>query len=408
MANSKKQTSNSTVIMLIIGMLLSGSLNTITTKVQFTMSSTSIDGEPERFNKTWSGAFNMMFAMALVMAVERCFHLCCTPSLPSSDKSEPLLDSDRTSTSYWKKVCLVSIPAAFDLVATALCCVGMLYIPASVWQMLRGASLVFAAVLSVIFLKRQMFAYHWLGLMLCVLGICIVGSASILGGSGDQENSHDDDTLATLLGMSFVLAGQVVQAAQVIAEEYFMKSLDLPAMHVVGYEGIWGTIQMCVIVYPVLYMLPGSDHGHQEDVFDTVAMIYNNPNLALMILVYLFSCGMFNATGIAITGALSAVHRTMLDASRTMMIWGFDLFVHYCIDSKSPFGEAWTSYSYIQLVGFAVLVLGQGIYGEVIKVPGLTYPTPLEINPASWSTPGSALLSSPLPPPRERAPSASI
>jgi len=149
--------------------------------------------------------------------------------------------------------------------------------------------------------------------------------------------------------MALVTGGQVVQAAQVIAEEFFMKSLDLPAMHVVGYEGMWGVIQMLVIVYPILYLLPGEDHGHQEDVFDTVAMISNNTSLALVILVYLFSCGTYNATGIAITGALSAVHRTMLDASRTMLIWAFDLFVHYHIDASSKFGETWTPYSFLQL-----------------------------------------------------------
>lgn len=402
-----KPTSTSAVVMLIIGMLLSGCLNTITTKIQFTMYSTGIDGERELFKKTWSGAFNMMFAMALVMAVERCFHVCCKPSLPTSDYSSKLLDPGDVGTPYWRKVCLVSIPAAFDLIATALCCVGMLYIPASVWQMLRGASLVFAAILSILFLKRQMLAYHWLGLVLCVLGITIVGSASILG-EGGSHKSVEGETWTTLFGMGCVLAGQVVQAAQVIAEEFFMKSLDLPAMHVVGYEGIWGVIQMCLIVYPILYVLPGDDHGHQEDVFDTLAMISNNQNLALIILAYLFSCSTFNATGIAITGALSAVHRTMLDASRTMLIWAFDLFIHYCIDPNSAFGEVWTEYSYLQLFGFAVLVLGQGIYGEVIKVPCLKYPPPMPVDRSKWASPGNALLASPLPPTRERADSASL
>jgi hypothetical protein len=36
----------------------------------------------------------------------------------------------------------------------------------------------------------------------------------------------------------------------------------------------------------------------------------------LVVIIYLFSCGTFNITGIAVTGALSAVHRMMLDASR--------------------------------------------------------------------------------------------
>ena len=36
---------------------------------------------------------------------------------------------------------MVAVPAASDLLATALAAIGIMYIPASVWQMLRGAYL---------------------------------------------------------------------------------------------------------------------------------------------------------------------------------------------------------------------------------------------------------------------------
>merc|ERR1719230_2079881 len=99
---------------------------------------------------------------------------------------------------------------------------------------------------------------------------------------------------------------------------------------------------MILFVYPLLWVLPGHDHGHQEDVVDTATLIWNSPKLAGLVVLYLFSCGTFNATGIAVTGALSAVHRMMMDASRTVVIWVFGLVVHYYIDSSSKFGEAWT------------------------------------------------------------------
>merc|ERR1719506_1476151 len=98
---------------------------------------------------------------------------------------------------------------------------------------------------------------------------------------------------------------------------------------------------MFVIVYPILWFMPGQDHGHQEDLPDTFVMLSNNMQLFVCFMVYLFSCATFNATGIAVTGALSAVHRMMLDASRTTIIWAFGLTWHaYYPDS--PFGEAWT------------------------------------------------------------------
>merc|ERR1719203_2355648 len=90
----------------------------------------------------------------------------------------------------WRwKVLLVSIPAAFDLLATGLACVGILYIPASIWQMLRGSSLVFAVLLSIVFLKRKMWAFNWIGLFLCVVGISLVGLANVFAGEGENSNA---------------------------------------------------------------------------------------------------------------------------------------------------------------------------------------------------------------------------
>merc|ERR1719343_1817445 len=131
---------------------------------------------------------------------------------------------------------------------------------------------------------------------------------------------------------------------------------------------------MFLVVYPVLYVLPGDDLGHMEDPFDTLEMIRNSTPLATVIGVFFFSCASFNATGIAVTSALSGVHRMMLDASRTLLIWGFGLFVHYRVDPKSPFGEKLSAYSGLEFGGFLILVLGQAVYGEVVKVPGMNYP----------------------------------
>lgn len=47
--------------------------------------------------------------------------------------------SGDASTGRKRKIALVAVPAASDLLATALAAIGIMYIPASVWQMLRGA-----------------------------------------------------------------------------------------------------------------------------------------------------------------------------------------------------------------------------------------------------------------------------
>lgn len=395
----KRGTSIWLIAVYVSCMIISGTVNTITTKMQFTTTSINVDGVKAPFTKPWFATFNMLLAMALVGVIDKCVRSCSSSAntLAPDCEYQKLSADDNKNMSHTKKVIMVAIPAAFDLLATGLCCMGMLFLPASIWQMLKGGSLIFCATFSVAFLKRKLYGFHWLGLIICVLGLSTVGMSSVLGNS-DQPNAGSNGDL--FFGMTLLVLGQVVQAAQLIAEEWLMKDVDLPGMQIIGWEGIWGTAMMLFVVYPLLFFCPGKDHGHAEDVVDTFTMVYNSPHLFALVLIYLCSCGSFNASGIAVTGALSATHRMMMDASRTSVIWVYGLTVHYRYDPTSPYGEAWTSYSWLQLVGFFILVVGQAIYGQIFRVPGMAVPPRTPGVDRTFATPGSAalLISSPLPP----------
>jgi drug/metabolite transporter (DMT)-like permease len=390
----------------VAAMLITGTVNTLATKIQFKIESTNLDGVVTEFHKPWFGSFNMLFAMAVVGLVDKLFRSLRGERALQPERDVGLLDSDadgsKRQLSYTKKVLYVSVPAFLDLVATAACCIGIMYIPASVWQMLRGSALIFAAILSVLFLKRKLLGFNYVGLFLCVVGITLVGMANLLAPSADvgssDKSDKGDDVIMVMFGMSIVLIGQILQAAQVIAEEWLMKDVDLPALVVIGWEGVWGIIMFVFIVYPLLYSLDGNDRGHQEDPFDTVVMIKNSGTLLTCVVTYIISCGTFNASGIAVTASLSGVHRMMLDASRTIAIWSFGLAVHYGYDENSKFGEVWNSYSWLQIVGFCILVSGQAIYGGVIRLPFCQYPEEEKLDFAAFASPASIHLCTPLPP----------
>ncbi|CAK9077892.1 unnamed protein product [Durusdinium trenchii] len=152
-----------------------------------------------------------------------------------------------------------------------------------------------------------------------------------------------------------------------------------------------------LFVLPTVQFLPGSDHGHAEDELDIIPLLRSNSKLFALICLYTFSCATYNISGIAVTGALSAVHRVMLEALRTLIVWAFGLWVHYCVDSTSLMGEVWTKWSWLEVMGFVLLVVGQMIYGEMLKIPGLYYPPHEEVEEV-MASPGSLKnLSSPVP-----------
>lgn len=85
--------------------------------------------------------------------------------------------------------------------------------------------------------------------------------------------------------------------------------------------------------------------------------------------VFLYWCSIsfYNFFGLSVANEFSSVHRTLIDASRTVFVWGIDLLIYYKIDScvihcltrtffccprstvcDSDYGETWTKYSPMQ------------------------------------------------------------
>jgi drug/metabolite transporter (DMT)-like permease len=153
--------------------------------------------------------------------------------------TEPLLgdgasasDASPAPGTTWKEIFMLSIPTFFDLIATVLMNIGLLSVTASVYQMLRGAEMLFAAFLAVVFLKRRLNKYHYAGIACCICGIGLVGASSVAAGAreggslgafvGDMVGSSAASSI--LMGMGLIVASQAVQAAQITFEDYFMVS----------------------------------------------------------------------------------------------------------------------------------------------------------------------------------------
>ena len=77
---------------------------------------------------------------------------------------------------------------------------------------------------------------------------------------------------------------------------------------------------------------------------------------------------------------LSAVHRTLVDACRTIVVWTTNLAIFYASshggkDCVAQSGENWHGlWSTVQLIGFAVMLVGTFTYYRVIELPCVTYP----------------------------------
>ncbi len=192
----------------------------------------------------------------------------------------------------------------------------------------------------------------------------MVGSTAILAEStgGDSDEVSDSESSSQAIwGIFFVLLGAFVQALQYVFEEKVM-AMDIPAppLLLIGMEGFWGTVFCLLVVYPLVYYLPGDDHGSYEDPWNTWYMVCNNTTIQIAFGVYFFSIFFYNFFAVLVTFLLNSVWHAILDNFRPITVWGADLVIFYCI--TRTLGEAWTVYSWVQVAGMVVLLYGTAIY----------------------------------------------
>ena len=190
-----------------------------------------------------------------------------------------------------------------------------------------------------------------------------------------------------------------------IFEEKYLKQAHLPALIVIGFEGVFGFLMCACVVLPVVSSIDGDDCGQYENVLDALKMLRQDAFLLVMFLMYYLSISFYNGLGLTVCDIslytlsnltcliililislyislylfivyllqvaklLSSVHRTLIDACRSIVVWVVMIIIYYSTDHE--YGESWGTYSYIQVLGFVVLACGTLIFNHVVPIEKL-------------------------------------
>jgi len=274
----------------------------------------------------------------------------------------------------WRNVLVCWLPAVCDLGGTTVSGIGLLFISASSFQMLRGSIIIFTGILSWLILKRRQQGFHWLGMALVVVGIGLVGVAGYLNESTTTSHAasnkeQERPSWQPILGVVLVIVSQLLSAFQMVVEEKYLKKRHLPPAFVVGCEGCFGMLMMVCVVLPVVAHLPGQDgDGVHESAIDAAVLIAHSGSVLAAVLAYFFSISFYNFFGLSVAKKLSSVHRTLIDACRTTLVWSTDLVLFYA-SYRHQYGERWGPDSWVQLVGFLTMVAGTFVYYNVVRLP---------------------------------------
>lgn len=398
------------------GLILFGTTTSLFAKIVYELKSVGSDGQEKYFHKPWAMTTLMFVGMSFCLPLS---YMKDQKQVKDGDAEaqEPLLPGPNGEVppqrNELKETLMLSIPTFFDLLATVLMNVGLLWVTASVYQMMRGAEMLFAAFFAVAFLKRTLNKWHYGGLLCCIVGITLVGSASLLSGEGSATQKISQEQM--IVGMTLIIVSQAVQAAQLTFEDFFMADLDVAPMRIVGWEGMFGAIATLLFIAPIAYYMHGTEgEGFHEDIVDTWVMIKNSPKLQAILLIDMAALLLYNISGMMVTSHIGAVFRTVLETMRTLFVWLVDLALFY---GGFGLGESWTAYSLLQAAGFVVLVAGTLVYNkgdeeeyskqfnEALAVMSSEEPMPVEgsgsiIQSATASQPiamGAAMPTAPMP-----------
>jgi len=259
--------------------------------------------------------------------------------------------------------------STFDLSATAVNGVGLVWVDASVTQMLRGSGVVFTAFFSIMLLRRRLGIKQWFGIAIVCVGLLVVGVSSYLSEvihPQDNSNGSAITPFEVVVGVLLILLGSALNAIQGVFEEKIMKAVggaDVPPLELVGWEGVFGTLLSVFVMLPIVHFLPGPNCGSQENIWDTLYML-QNPFVSGIVLAFILGLCVMNYLSQEISKVLTAVHRQLISTLRTVLVWIAEILFWYVILPGKNFGENWDWPSFVQLAGFICLVIGTFVYGR--------------------------------------------
>lgn len=293
--------------------------------------------------------------------------------LPNDDSRRPLVGV---------RVFLLALPACCDITGTTLMNVGLLFVAASIYQMTRGALVLFVGLFSVIFLRRKLYLYQWSALFIVVLGVGIVGLAGALAPHDTLKPDSDSVTqsvilsmraaseeikamaatpaaLQTIIGVLMIAAAQIFTATQFVLEEWILENYALEPIKVVGWEGVFGFV-VTVLGMIILHLAVGRTERGRYGYFDAKEgwrEVVEYKAIAVTSILTMISIGGFNFFGISVTRTVSATARSTIDTSRTLFIWIVSLAL------------GWETFKWLQIVGFALLVYGTFLFNDIVRPP---------------------------------------
>ncbi|XP_055706840.1 solute carrier family 35 member F6 isoform X2 [Phlebotomus papatasi] len=336
-------------LILAATMVVTGSINTLSTKWADYLESEGSDGQIRAFSHPFVQACAMFIGEMLCLLAFKMLYYNLKRRRDGSEDTHELTRGNREFNPF-----ILFIPAMCDMIATSIMYIGLNLTYPSSFQMFRGSVIIFVGMLSVAFLNRVLVGREWTGIFFVIIGLAIVGVSDFIADDGGIAHSRNNIITGDLL----IILAQVITSVQMVYEERYVAGLDIPALQAVGWEGFFGFSVLGTLLIPFYFIHVGppfnnNARGTLEDFVDALVQIRNSWQLLFSIFGTIISIAFFNFAGISVTKEISATTRMVLDSVRTLVVW----LVAICV--------RWQMFHPLQILGFGGLLFGMCLYNNV-------------------------------------------
>lgn len=300
-----------------VGLLLAGTLSTLAAQGANALESMGNDGNVRKFRHPFLQAWGMflgeIFCLGIYL-IER--NVRAYNRLKRERMGLPISRDDKVLDAQQFNPFIFSIPAILDGTGSCISYFGLTMTYAASYQLLRGSSIIFTAVLARYFLGRVPKTNQIIGIVIVIVGLITVGTTDLINASqrSDQLKSStgpktaEDELSLTdvLLGNVLIVLSHLIFSIQMTYEEKFITKYKVPIFHVLGLEGIFGFHFMSLLLV-IMYFIPvGERFGKNpreviEDPLDGFYQMCNNPLIAMAFIATFMAISLYYYVALSIT-----------------------------------------------------------------------------------------------------------
>ena len=273
---------------------------------------------------------------------------------------------------------LLAIPGFLDTCSTGLANIGLILLPASIYQMLKGSLIVLTFLMSRFVVRNKHTLDHYVAVPVSTIGVVLVGYSAYLNA---DENEHTSTASQTLLGITLMVIAMFILSIQFCFDEYFMRRYTCHPLICIGYQGVFGffiNLCLCIIFYfikcgsyntreEVPYFVENmcteddNKEWRPENIVFALRQLIDNHILTIIVPITIIFMSSFNIFGVSITKYGSATTRSVTDNCRSFLVWLFFLM---------PFNQEdlIEKFNWVQLIGFICICLGAFMYNGMLKL----------------------------------------